>query len=220
MQLIIGNKNYSSWSLRPWYLMRRTGIDFDETCLRFGVDFAARIGEYSGARRVPVLIDGDRHVWESLAICEYLAERFPEKRLWPADVGERAWARSIAAEMHAGFGALRDALPMNCRAADRRVEIGADVARDIERIQAVWRECRETFADAGPWLFGAFSVADAMFVPVASRLRTYGIDLGTAESVYVQTVLGDPVYLQWIADARVEPEVVEHEEVGIVRAQQ
>ncbi len=213
--LVIGNKNYSSWSLRPWYLLKKFDIEFDEHHLIFDTpEFYATLETYSVANKVPVLLDNGQTIWESLAICEYLADKFPNKNMWPVDNAKRAHARSIASEMHAGFGALRNAMPMNCRASGRNVDVDDAVQKDIDRIFAIWRECRDAHAASGPWLFGEFSIADAMYAPVASRFRTYGVPLEKAEGDYVDVVLNDPVYQEWLADSKAEAEVVEHEEVG------
>ena len=171
LTLVIGNKNYSSWSLRAWLLLAESAIPFDE--IRIPLDtpeFPAAISRYSPAACVPVLLIGDRPVWDSLAIAETLAEQFPDANLWPADAAQRAHARSICAEMHGGFQALRAAMPMNCRAMGRRVALPEKVTRDIDRMFEIWMDCRQRYA--GDWLFGEFSIADAMFAPVVLRFRT------------------------------------------------
>lgn len=211
--LILGNKNYSSWSLRGWLVLRKSGIDFEEYPVALSTpDGDRQLADETPAGLVPVLIDGEITVWESLAIAEYAAERNPA--LWPTDRAARAMARSVAAEMHAGFGALRHALPMNCRAHGRRVNIDAAVQRDIERVQRIWSDCRTRYGSGGPWLFGAFSVADAMYAPVASRFATYGVEGPAVVRGYVTTVLGDPDVAAWYAAAAEEGEVIEEEEVG------
>jgi len=211
--LILGNKNYSSWSLRGWLALRKAGIEFNEHPISlFTPEGDAQLTDETPAGLVPVLVDGETTVWESLAIAEYAAEHNPA--LWPQDAGARAWARSMAAEMHAGFTALRHALPMNCRARDRRVELDAATRQDVERIQRLWCDCRIKHGADGPWLFGTFSVADAMYAPVASRFATYGIDGPATVSDYVITVLTDPDVSEWYAAARDEAEVIEEDEVG------
>ena len=175
--LVIGTRNYSSWSLRPWLLLRHLGIDFEERVLHFGSpEFAAEVARLSPSRRVPVLLHGERRIWESLAICEYASE-LAGGRGWPGDAGARAHARAVAAEMHAGFAALRAACPMNARARARRVESSPALQRDLQRVNAIWTECRRLHGATGPWLFGAYSAADAMFAPVALRCLSYGLPL-------------------------------------------
>jgi glutathione S-transferase len=213
--LVIGNRNYSSWSLRPWLLLRALDIPFQEVRVALGrPDTAQQIALYSPAGRVPVLREGTRAIWDSLAICEYVAEVHSRLQAWPADAQARAVARSVSAEMHSGFGALRQALPMNCRASGRRVPIGPEVARDIARIQQIWRDCRGEFGAGGPWLFGRFSIADAMFAPVALRFVTYGIDGDATAQAFVRTVREHPAVREWVAAARAETEVMADNEVG------
>jgi len=214
-RLIIGNKNYSSWSLRAWLLMRQFEIDFEELRLPLETEaFRTQIATHNPAGKVPVLCHGELRIPDTLAIAEYLAETHPEKHLWPADRQARANARSLCAEMHSSFAALRDALPMNCRAVDRRVDIDAAVARDIERIQAIWRHCRTAHGSGGPWLFAEFSIVDAFYAPVASRFRTYGVALEPVLQQYVDTILSLPTMLEWYKASANETEVIEHEEVG------
>jgi glutathione S-transferase len=211
--LVIGNHNYSSWSLRPWLVLRAIGEPFET--LRIPLDqpeTKARIQAHSPAGRVPVLIEDGLTLWESSAIIEHLAEAYPE--LWPADPAARAMARSVSAEMHSGFTALRDALPMNIRATGRRVEASVAVRADIARIVAIWETARARFGDGGPWLFGTWSAADAMYTPVASRFRTYGIDLPAAAAAYRDTALDSPTMRDWARLAEAESETIEHEEVG------
>lgn len=212
LELFIGNKNYSSWSLRPWFLLKALGIPFVETRIAlFQDDSAAALARVSPSGKVPLLKDDELLVWESLAICETIAERAPTA--WPGDAAARAWARSIAHEMHGGFGALRAELPMNCRAR-RRVEPSAAALRDIARVQAIWRECRTRHAARGPWLFGEVSIADAMYAPVVTRFATYGVDGDAACAAYVAHVLDSPALREWLSDAAAETEVVARSEVG------
>ena len=214
--LVIGNRNYSSWSLRAWLALAKSGAAFDVERLPLDTPrFHADIGRYSPTRRVPVLLHGGRTVWESLAIAEYVNEVFAGGGLWPADEAARAHARSASAEMHAGFAALRAQMPMNCRAQGRSVARTPALARDIARINDLWRECRERFGRAGPWLYGGFSVADAMFAPVVSRFRTYGETLAGAAADYAAAVTDDPQVRAWMAEADREPEVVEADEAGL-----
>jgi len=212
--LVIGNKNYSSWSLRPWLAARHAGIEFDEIRVSlFTPEGTAQIRQYSPSLKVPVWREGELVVWESLAICEYLAERVPS--LWPADSAARAVARSVGAEMHAGFAALRHGMPMNARARGRRVAVTPAIAADIDRIAAIWTDCRARFGAGGPWLFGAFSIADAMFGPVVLRFVPYGVSRPGAVDDYVATWMADLHLRAWIAAAEQESEVLEDEEVGL-----
>jgi glutathione S-transferase len=211
LQLIIGNKNYSSWSLRPWLAMKVAGIAFAEVLISLDApDFKAQVTARSGAGKVPVLIDGDIHVWESLAILEYLAERFPG--LWPAQEAARAHARAIAAEMHAGFLPLRRQLPMNIRRpVSRRTLEGA--ASDVSRIDVIWNECRKKFGGDGPFLYGAFCAADAMYAPVVWRFHTYAVEVSTTARAYVDAVMALPASQEWREAARREPWVLPHDEI-------
>jgi glutathione S-transferase len=212
MQLYIGNKNYSSWSMRPWVLMKEAGIAFDEVMLRFdgfepGSTFKAEVERLNPAGRVPVLVDAGFAVWDSLAIAEYLAERFPDKRLWPLDVRARARARSVCAEMHSGFGALRTHLPMNIEATlpevgQRVMSEHAEVRAEVERVFAMWGDLLAQHG--GPMLFGEFGIADAFFAPVAMRLRTYAVALPPAIAAYVQRVEALPGVIAWASAARAE----------------
>lgn len=200
LTLVIGNKNYSSWSMRAWLLMRQYRIEFKEVQIPLRQpDSLERKLAYSPAGKVPILIDGDMRVWDSLAIVEHVAEKFPEKRLWPADNEARGGARSVSAEMHSGFASLRSRMPLNCRA--RR----PGVQEDIDRICEIWRECRTRYGAAGEFLFGEFTAADAMFAPIASRFRTYGVELDREAAEYAQAILAMPVVREWIEDARGEP---------------
>lgn len=214
MQLHIGNKNYSSWSLRPWLLMRQAGIGFEEVRLRLdfgdGSEFQREIARVSPAGRVPVLVDEGLAVWDTLAIAEYLAEKFPERQLWPAARTQRARARSLCAEMHSGFVALRTHFPMNVEL--EMPEVGPrvlaerpEVARDVARIVAMWSE---QLAQGGPFLFGAFSIADAYFAPVCSRLRSYGVPVPAEIADYVERIHALPAMQDWAREARAEHEFV------------
>ena len=214
-RLIIGNKNYSSWSLRPWLLMKEAGIDFDEHRIVLDTPTTKQeIAEFSPAGRVPVLHLGEFAVWDSLAICETVAERWPEAKLWPDDAAERAHARAISAEMHSGFQMLRDCMPMNCRAMGRIVPIPDELGTDIDRIIAIWSECHKRYGDRGGWLFGRFSVADAMYAPVVLRLRTYGINLPESAGYYPHRLLESAAMQEWLAAAECEVEVIEADEKG------
>lgn len=218
MQLVIGNKNYSSWSMRPWVLMKGLDLPFEEKKLSFTLGMGAGFGDaveaLNPARRVPVLIDEGLAVWDSLAIVEYLHEKFPHAGVWPHERAARARARSLCAEMHAGFGALRTACPMNIEA--DLSEFGAqamaqtEVQRDLARIDAMWVDALR--ASGGLFLFGAFGAADAFFAPVASRLRSYGLKLAPAALAYADHVLAAPGPAAWIADALQEREFVAEDE--------
>jgi len=213
MKLVIGNKNYSSWSLRPWLALRVAQIPFEEVRIPlYQPDSKARQLGYAPSGKVPVLIDGGLKIWDSLAIAEYLAERFPERGLWPAELGARAWARSISAEMHAGFAALRSQMPMNCRGHFPGCGQSDVVRAEIERIVSIWRECRERYAENGPFLFGAFSNADAFYAPVATRFLTYEVALPPVCRTYVDAVIALPAMQEWYAAAIVESERLEHSE--------
>ncbi len=219
MQLWIGNKNYSSWSLRPWLLMTHTGIAFNEVNLRlsFAADseFKRRIETVSPAGRVPVLVDGDINVWDTLAIAEYLAETHPDKHLWPQDRTARANARSMCAEMHSGFGALRSGCPMNIEASlpevgERLMRDAAGVAADLARINAMWAQALA--ASGGPFLFGTFSVADAYFAPVCARIRTYALPVPPEVAAYAERIFALPAMQAWVADALAEHDWLEEDE--------
>ena len=219
MQLYIGNKNYSSWSLRPWLLMQHAGIAFEEKKLRLDwaddSAFKTTLHAIAPTGKVPLLVDEGFAVWESLAIAEYLAERFPDKQLWPADTKSRARARSLCAEMHAGFAALRHVFGMNLEASlpevgERMLRDNAEAARDLARIDAMWSEALA--ASRGPFLFGAFSIADAYYAPVCTRIRTFALPVGQRAAAYVQHVLALPAFLQWQAEALAEHDFVVEDE--------
>jgi len=216
MKLIIGNKNYSSWSLRAWFLMRQCELEFDEQRIALDVDTTAtEIAKHSPAGRVPTLILDDCTVWDSLAIAETLAERYPDKDLWPRSDKRRAHARAVSAEMHSGFAAMRSELPMNCRATGRRIAINAEVRRDIDRIIDIWRDCQQQYRNDGDWLFGSFSVADAMFAPVVLRFRTYGVEIPESANAYANCLLENDAIGEWLLAAESETEVISHEEIGL-----
>jgi glutathione S-transferase len=196
--LVIGNKNYSSWSLRPWIAMKVFGIGFDEIVIPlYEPGSRERILEVSPTGKVPALIDGDIRVWESLAILDYLAERHPDAGLWPKDQAARAHARSVAAEMHAGFAPLRRQCPMNMRRPVKARELTAEAAADVARVDGIWTQCRTRFGAGGPFLFGAFGAADAMFAPVVSRLHTYDIGVGQVAHQYMEAIMALPAWSEW-----------------------
>jgi glutathione S-transferase len=194
--LLIGSKNYSSWSLRPWLFLRKAGFEFQEQLVYFdAVDYQAQIAALSPSRRVPLLMVGGLKVWDSLAICEYVADL--TGRGLPKDRAARAQARSAAAEMHSGFQALRNECPMNVRARNHRVPLTPQLDADIARIEDIWSGCRQTFGAGGGWLFGDFSIADAMFAPVFFRFQSYGLPLSAASRTYLNHALADPVLQEW-----------------------
>ncbi|MBS7544990.1 glutathione S-transferase family protein [Ancylobacter oerskovii] len=214
LKLLIGNKNYSSWSLRPWLLLKAFGIAFDEEVVLLGdADFKARIAAHSPARQVPVLIDGEVAVWETLAIIEHIAERFPDTPIWPAAPAARAYARSIATEMHGGFGALRSAVPMNLWRPVELRELPAKAVADLDGITARWRSARQRFGAGGDFLFGGFSAADAMYAPVATRIRTYGLPVDAVSAAYVEAIHAHPAFAEWKAAALKEEQVLPVDEV-------
>jgi glutathione S-transferase len=208
--LHIGEKNYSSWSLRPWVLMRQAGIPFEERTVSLQPDDgkAARFARLP-AGRVPVLEDDGFMVWDSLAIAEYLAERHPG--LWPADPKARAWARCIAAEMHAGLGALRAGMSMDVRARRPQRRRTPAMLADIERVERIWDETRRRYGAAGPMLLGAFSVADAFYAPVAFRFRTYGVAPQGEAGAYMRALLALPAMREWEAAGRTDPRLADHD---------
>jgi glutathione S-transferase len=213
LTLIIGNKNYSSWSFRPWIAMKMAGIPFDEVLISLeAVDFKERVLKASGTGKVPVLTDGAVKVWESLAILEYLAEKFPDRKLWPDDPAARAYARTVASEMHAGFVPLRNHCPMNMWRPVIKRDLPDDVASNVKRIDALWTDCRARFGGGGSFLFGAFGAADAMYAPVVSRFHTYGIETGAASKTYMAAVMALPAWAEWRAAALQEPWVLPHDE--------
>ena len=211
--LVVGSKNYSSWSLRPWLLLSVFGVAFDEILLPLDTpEFYQRIRDYSPTGRVPVLHDGDVRVWDSLAIAEYANERWLGGRGWPADAAARALARSISAEMHSGFAALRTELPMNCRKRVANHPMSPEARADIARIKAIWRETRERFGKGGPFLFGAFGIADAMYAPVVLRFESYGVVLDPVERTYADAILALPALRDWLAATVNEPLAPLHEQ--------
>ncbi len=214
MKLVIGTKTYSSWSLRGWLAAKASGLPFEEILIDLDAPHtAAEIARHSPSGRVPALIDGDLTVWDSLAIGEYLAEKAPAAGLWPADPAARAYGRSITAEMHSGFGALRNHMPMNLRRTPAPRPEDAAVAADVVRITAIWREARARFGGEGPYLLGRFTLADAAYAPVASRFVTYQVPLGPIEAAYVEAVFAHPAMREWVAAASAETWIVAADEV-------
>lgn len=203
LKLVIGDRNYSSWSLRPWLVLKQSGLPFEEISIRLRErNTRTEIFKHSPSGKIPCLVDGGTVVWDSLAICEYIAEKAPS--MWPTDSRSRAEARSISAEMHSGFVALRHVLPMDIAASKPFVARTADVDGDIARIIEIWEGCRSRFVDAGPFLFGRFTIADAMFAPVVWRFLTYEIELPAASRKWVEAMLALPAMQEWHAAALVE----------------
>ena len=206
LKLVIGNKNYSSWSLRPWIAMKVAGIAFDEEVIPlYEPGSAEKIEKYSPAGKVPVLIDGDTPIWESLAILEHLAEKFPDAKLWPADARARSHARAVASEMHAGFAALRKNCPMNMWLPPKPRPQPDEVMENVRRIEVLWSECRARFGKSGLFLFGAFGAADAMYAPVVARFHNYGIEVGPVARAYMEAVMALPEWGEWRDAGRKEP---------------
>jgi glutathione S-transferase len=213
LTLIIGNKNYSSWSLRPWLLMKHVNLEFQELLIPLDTpETREQIDRYAPSGRVPVLRQGTLCVWDSLAICEYVAELSGSG--WPRAREVRAVARAVCAEVHSGFSTLRSLWPMNARARNRRTAVTAALEADIERIDELWNDCRGRFGGGGPWLFGEYSVADAMYAPVVLRFNTYAARISQTARWYMATVLEDAPLQQWLQAAKQEPWTIAAEEVG------
>ena len=214
LHLVIGNKNYSSWSFRPWLAMKVAGIAFEERLVSLNdPDFKKTVQAISPAGKVPALADDGVHVWESLAILEYLAEKFPAAALWPKDAAARAQARAVASEMHAGFVSLRRLLPMNVWRPVKPRALDDGSKTDVARIDAIWSGCRARFASDGPFLFGAFGAADAMYAPVVCRFHTYAVEVSDTARAYMRAMMALPAWSEWRDAARREPWVLEHDEV-------
>ncbi|MBD2449365.1 glutathione S-transferase family protein [Nostoc sp. FACHB-152] len=205
LALVIGNKNYSSWSLRPWIIMKQFGLEFQEIYISlYKPDTAEKIRQYSPSGKVPVLIHNNLIVWDSLAICEYLAEVFPDYHWWPEDKSVRAVARSVSAEMHSGFQDLRQNMPMNCCAKLPGQGLTSAVQQDIDRITSIWQECRTKYSQDGDFLFGQFTIADAFFAPVVMRFITYDVQVDTISREYMQAILALSAMQEWLAAAKRE----------------
>jgi len=212
LKLVIGNKNYSSWSMRPWLALRASGIAFEEIFVPLYTDNKAdkeRLLSFSASGKVPALIDGDVTIWDSLAILEYLAERFPDARLWPDDRAQRAHARAISAEMHSGFVPLRNECGMNLHRPIRPVALSQDAQANVARIQEIWIGCRERHGEHGAFLFGAFGAADAMFAPVVHRFRTFAISVAPKAQAYMETMMALPAFAEWTEAGLAETLVIE-----------
>ena len=211
LKLVIGNKNYSSWSMRPWLALRANNIPFEEifVSLYSGEADKRRILDFTRSGKVPVLVDGDVTIWDSLAIIEYIAERFPEKRLWPEHPSHRAHARSISAEMHSGFAALRNECGMNLHRPIAAIALSADARANIARVQEIWGECRARYGQSGPFLFGDFTAVDAMFAPVVHRFRTYAVAVTAEARRYMDTMMALPAFQEWTKAGLAETIVIE-----------
>ena len=213
LTLVIGNKNYSTWSLRAWLFMKHAGVEFQEILVPLDTpETREQLERYGPSGRVPVLRQGTLCVWDSLAICEYIAEL--SGRGWPQAREARAVARSVCAEMHSGFTTLRSLWPMNARARNRRTAVTGALAADIERIDEIWNDCRSRFGSGGPWLFGDYSVADAMYAPSVLRFNTYGAHISQTARWYMASVLEDAALQEWLLGARQEPWTIAADEVG------
>ena len=213
LTLIIGNKNYSSWSLRPWIAMKVAGITFEEKVVPlYEPGSREQILQYSPAGKVPVLVDGDQRIWESLAILEYLAEKFPKQKFWPDNARARAHARIVATEMHAGFQPLRKSCPMNLWLPVKSRPQSEEVMANVRRIEFLWADCRARFGQGGPFLFGAFGAADAMYAPVVARLHSYGLAVGNATRNYMDAVMALPAWAEWRTAALKESWILKDDE--------
>lgn len=220
MKLYIGNKNYSSWSLRAWLMAAKSGVKFDEVLLPLDTDsFYQQLQSISPTLKVPTLVDGDITVWDSLSICEYINDCYLSGAAWPQEPKQKAKARSLACEMHSGFHALRNALPMNIRAR-RYVELNPAVQQDIARIDSIWSQQMTEFTPSknqGTWLFGEWSIADMMFAPLVMRFFIYEIEVSQASRAYMEFIVSQPEMQAWITAAKVETEIVEADEAGVDR---
>jgi glutathione S-transferase len=213
LTLVIGNKNYSSWSLRAWMLLKHVGVPFEEIVVALDTrETREELDKHGPSGRVPVLRHGELRVWDSLAICEYVAEI--SGKGWPRAPAERAVARSVSAEMHSGFTTLRSLWPMNARVRNRHTAVPAALEADVERIDEIWIDCRSRFGSGGAWLFGEYSVADAMYAPVVLRFNTYGASISQTARWYMATVLEDPALQEWLQAAKQEPWTIAADEVG------
>ena len=216
MKLLIGNRNYSTWSLRPWLVLKHFGIPFeDEVTQLSGEGWREALAEKSPTAKVPVLFDGELVIPETIAIVEYLADRFPDRPIWPADIKQRALARAAAAEMHSAFQSLRSHAPMNLRASHPGKVNVDTVRRDLHRLETLWGELLDR--SGGPFLFGAFTAADAMFAPVATRIRTYALPVSDRAGEYVEAIYGLPAFQEWLALALREPWIVDDDEIDVIQ---
>lgn len=219
IELVIGNKNYSSWSLRPWVLLKHKDIQFEETRIPLYQEGShEELLKHSDYAKVPVLKFDHTTVWDSLAICETIAELFPEKQCWPEEPAQRALARAISSEMHSGFFEVRNTLPMNCRKSMTYSPVSAELQAEITRIQAIWTKCRKRFRTNGSYLFGSFTIADAMYAPVVLRFNSYGINCGEFAQEYMANMLGLPELRDWITAGQAEVEHMAQFEVSAALA--
>ncbi len=217
MQLLIGNKNYSSWSLRGWLMLKAFGLEFKEIKLSLFTDpFYQKISELSPAAKVPVLVDGEIRVWDSLAICEYINETYLKGEGWPSAAADRALARAVVCEMHSGYTALRNEMPMNCRAL-RLIELSDEAKQDVFKIDELWQQLILQYQQDGDWLFGRFTIADVYFAPVVLRFVTYGVELSEPSQQYMKKMRSLPALQEWIDDALQETEIVPEDEAGVAR---
>ena len=213
LTLVIGNKNYSSWSLRPWIFMKQFNMEFNEIRIPlFTDDTDQQLASYFSNYKVPVLCDDNFIVWDTLSIMEYVSEQYLDSRGWPQDVKARAVARSVSAEMHSSFFDIRGALPMNCRKYFDNFNLTPEVNKDIQRIKDIWYKCRTEYGANGDWLFGEYSIADAMFAPIVHRFNGYGVPLDDMEQAYVQATLNSPHMIEWVEAGKKEKEVIEEDE--------
>jgi len=214
LTLIFGNKNYSSWSLRPWVLMKHYNISFEEKRVALFTETTNdELAQYYSDFKVPVLKDDDLIVWDSLSILEYVSEKYLQGKGWPHDDKVRATARSVSAEMHSSFMNVRNEMPMNCRKKFKDIKLSAEAEREVERIKTLWRYCRREFGSDGEWLFGKYSIADAMYAPIALRFHGYNIPLEGVEADYVQSVLNQPCIIEWIEAGKNEKEIIDQDEI-------
>ncbi len=218
--LVIGNKNYSSWSLRPWLFMTHFNVPFTEKWVSLFVETTkAALSDYDSHYKVPVMVVSEEGkekfvIWDSMAIMEYISESLLNGSGWPQDKKARAIARSVSYEIHSSFSALRSAMPMNCRKTFNNIPLSEETSKDIERVKALWRKCRNNYHKQGDWLFGEFSIADAMFAPIVLRFKGYGIALDGIEADYAQTMLDHPAIQEWIVTGRAEKEIINQDEAG------
>lgn len=214
LTLIIGNKNYSSWSLRPWIFMKQNNIVFNEKRVALFTETTKdELAEYYSDFKVPVLKDDDIIIWDSLSILEYVSEKYLQSQGWPENEKARAIARSISAEMHSSFMNVRNELPMNCRKEFNDITLSAKAKREVERITTLWRYCRREYGSQGEWLFGKYSIADAMYAPIALRFHGYNIPLADVETKYVKSVLNQPAITEWIEAGKDEKQIIEEDEI-------
>ena len=216
LTLIIGNKNYSSWSLRPWVFMKHYQIEFNEKRVALFTETTnEELSQYKSDFKVPILQDGDLIVWDSLSILEYISENYLASKGWPGEIKARAIARSISSEMHSSYLNVRNELPMNCRKKFKNISLTSKAEEEIERINMLWRKCRNEYGKEGEWLFGRYSIADAMFAPIALRFAGYSIPLGKLENDYVRSVLKQPSIVEWMEAGKLESEIIEEDEIQI-----